>query len=628
MRQMLAIAFLMCLLAKSSAQVVDSLPLVGLNTRADQIPCAILDDDLWCSEIFQVEYYSDFSSTPTTEKMLVPFTRTHTWSSFKSLSGTSVNSTKQLQDPNGMGCSSKDQMLFFSGREAKTGRYKLFFRGNDESKDELQKIQVLPSSFSCQHPFISSDGDQLYFAAKTDTSSWDIYFSNRVDGVWQEAKKVQGAVNSNKDELYPVLRDGDLYFSSNNTPQGDFDLFKADRRSQWRTVQSLSAPINSEGNELNIVFLSDQRFFIGSDRTGKFEVKSFQVQEDEAVFLKYTALLEVKGVAVPFSEVEVFNDLNERVLVNQTNEDGTFDLVNMKLRRSYKVKFAQLSEQELEHAALYVLNERGERILVLRPGLDGFFLFEALPTDEMEQLAFLENEDESELLIVEIQGELRNEASLPVKKGTPIYIVDEDGELLEIAYTREGGDFRFDELTPRSSYRFRLDEREEKFTMVVMDGDREVVIPIEAGEGFYERVKDTEALRLTNETGEPIVIRKSEVFVFQSIYFEFDQFELTSEAKERLERLASILAKNPDLSIEISSHTDSRGTNEYNLNLSNKRALSTQNYLSQLGVDPARIQAKGMGETLLLNGCTDEVECTEEEHALNRRTEIIFAVSN
>jgi outer membrane protein OmpA-like peptidoglycan-associated protein len=628
MRQGIFTIFLLFVVAFCSAQVVDSLSLEGLNTPFDQIPCAVLGDELWCAQIIEQAYYSDFSSTPAFEQRLVPFKRTFSWSNFKPLSSKESRNLKQ-QELNGMSFSSQDSVLMLSALDSKTGLQQMYsLQIEGQGSGEMRQLHVLPSNYSCQHPFISPSGDQLYFAAKADSTSWDIYFSNKAEGEWQEAKKVRGAVNSGKDEIYPVLRDGDLYFSSNNTSAGDFDLFKAKRRSQWRTVEPMVAPINSKANELNIVFLSDQRFFIGSDRNGNFEVKSFQLQEDEPIFLKYTALLEVKGVPVPFSEVEVFNDLNERILVNQTKEDGKFDLLNMKVRRSYKVKFAQLSSQELEHAALYILNEKGERILVLRPGLDGFFLFEALPSDEMEQLAFLKNEDESQLLSVGIRGELRNEASLPVEKGTPIYIVDENGELLEIAYTREGGDFRFEELTPRSNYRFRLDEKEKKFTMVVMDGDREVVIPIEAGEGFYERVKDTEALRLTNETGEPIVIRKSEVFVFQSIYFEFDQFELTPEAKERLKRLASILAKNPDLSIEITSHTDARGTNDYNLNLSNKRALSTQSYLIGLGVDLSRIQAKGMGEEVLLNECADEVECTEEEHALNRRTEIIFALSN
>ena len=164
--------------------------------------------------------------------------------------------------------------------------------------------------------------------------------------------------------------------------------------------------------------------------------------------------------------------------------------------------------------------------------------------------------------------------------------------------------------------------------MVVMDGDKEVEIPIEAGEGFYERVKDTEALRLINEKGEPIVIRTSERFIFQSIYFDFDQFELTTQAKEQLDLLVDILLRNPKLKINLSSHTDSRGTAEYNLNLSKKRASSTLDYLLSKGINIERISAVGRGESELLNECSDELECTEDAHAVNRRTEIVFAVPN
>jgi outer membrane protein OmpA-like peptidoglycan-associated protein len=73
--------------------------------------------------------------------------------------------------------------------------------------------------------------------------------------------------------------------------------------------------------------------------------------------------------------------------------------------------------------------------------------------------------------------------------------------------------------------------------------------------------------------------------------------------------------------IELSSHTDSRGDNEYNKKLSQRRANSTKAWLVEVGVEPARIKAVGYGETKLLNKCKDNVRCSEEEHQLNRRSE-------
>ncbi|MDG1159108.1 MAG: OmpA family protein [Flavobacteriales bacterium] len=620
----LSISFLLLLLSPI-AQSIQSFELNGVNDLKDQVPATIIDDELWCTLKEERDYFSDLDQKAIINFRIQVNPRQFSWNDF--------TSRKQAPFANeevfSISYAPLDSTAVLSCFNPKSKKHELYScKRTGELWGELNKIQTLGDEFACLHPFLSETGDQLYFSAKADTGSWDIYFSNLVGGEWQEAQKVSGAVNSAKDEFYPVLRDGDLYISSNNTSNGDFDVFLADKRQQWRVLTPLNPPINSSANDLNIVFLSDARFFVGSDRAGNYDVFSFEEQKEVPVLLKYTALLEVKGVPVPFSEVEVFNELNERVVLDVTAEDGAFDLLNLRLRRSYKVRFNQLSERELEHAALYILNEKGDRIMVLRPGLDGFFLFEVLPFDEMEQLAFVENIDESQLLTVKIEGTLNTEDNLPSEKGLPIYIIDENGELLEIAYTREGGKFKFDELTPSSSYRFRLDEKEKRFTMVVMDGDKEVEIPIEAGEGFYERVKDTEALRLINEKGEPIVIRTSERFIFQSIYFDFDQFELTAQAKEQLDLLVAILLKNPKLNINLSSHTDSRGTTEYNLNLSKKRAVSTLNYLLAKGINNERISAVGRGESELLNECSDERDCTEDAHAVNRRTEIIFAVPN
>jgi outer membrane protein OmpA-like peptidoglycan-associated protein len=74
--------------------------------------------------------------------------------------------------------------------------------------------------------------------------------------------------------------------------------------------------------------------------------------------------------------------------------------------------------------------------------------------------------------------------------------------------------------------------------------------------------------------------------------------------------------------VELSAHTDSRGSSKDNLNLSQKRAQSCVDYLIQKGVPKANIVAKGYGEGKLVNKCSDGVECTEEEHQANRRTEI------
>ncbi|MCY1379264.1 Photosystem I chlorophyll a apoprotein A2 [compost metagenome] len=76
------------------------------------------------------------------------------------------------------------------------------------------------------------------------------------------------------------------------------------------------------------------------------------------------------------------------------------------------------------------------------------------------------------------------------------------------------------------------------------------------------------------------------------------------------------------MTIELSSHTDSRGERQYNQSLSQQRAEAAVNYLVSKGIARKRLVAKGYGENRLVNNCADGVNCTEEEHEQNRRTEI------
>lgn len=84
----------------------------------------------------------------------------------------------------------------------------------------------------------------------------------------------------------------------------------------------------------------------------------------------------------------------------------------------------------------------------------------------------------------------------------------------------------------------------------------------------------------------------------------------------------SIMQQNPTLKIELSSHTDSRGNDDYNLKLSQRRADAAVAYIVSKGINRNRLEAKGYGETRLVNNCGNGVECSEEQHQENRRTEI------
>ncbi|NNC94514.1 MAG: OmpA family protein [Chitinophagales bacterium] len=108
--------------------------------------------------------------------------------------------------------------------------------------------------------------------------------------------------------------------------------------------------------------------------------------------------------------------------------------------------------------------------------------------------------------------------------------------------------------------------------------------------------------------------------VIPNIYYDFNKAALREESKPVLDSLLTLFYENPDVKIEIGSHTDSRGTTDYNDDLSQRRAESVVNYLISNGVSRKQIRPQGYGERKLVNRCIDGVECSEEEHQENRRT--------
>ncbi|WBL21887.1 OmpA family protein [Zunongwangia sp. HRR-M8] len=108
------------------------------------------------------------------------------------------------------------------------------------------------------------------------------------------------------------------------------------------------------------------------------------------------------------------------------------------------------------------------------------------------------------------------------------------------------------------------------------------------------------------------------------IYFEFDKSEVTPEYQEVLDKVVDILKDSKATNIRIASHADARGSDEYNLKLSQRRADSTKEYLVNNGIASENITTKGYGESQPVNDCTEAKGCSEEEYAKNRRSVITF----
>lgn len=123
---------------------------------------------------------------------------------------------------------------------------------------------------------------------------------------------------------------------------------------------------------------------------------------------------------------------------------------------------------------------------------------------------------------------------------------------------------------------------------------------------------------------ETILVEKvvvGQIFVMENIYYDFDKWDILPESEVELDKLVQVMNDNPSWKVELGSHTDCRGNDAYNEKLSQKRSDSAVEYIVNSGIAQERIIAKGYGETMLVNECDDGVNCTEEQHRKNRRTE-------
>lgn len=180
-----------------------------------------------------------------------------------------------------------------------------------------------------------------------------------------------------------------------------------------------------------------------------------------------------------------------------------------------------------------------------------------------------------------------------------------NGDHLITQYTDEGGILDL-ELYPNREYKVTFDkEGYEKL---------ELVIPV--GEGRDEVLALLGMIELLLEPKKDVVIN------LDNIYFDYSKATLRPESFPILDRLYDYLMLNPDITVELSAHTDSRSSHSFNKRLSQDRAESCFDYLVEKGIDKKRMDTVGYGETKLVNKCADGVDCTEDEHQLNRRVEI------
>jgi outer membrane protein OmpA-like peptidoglycan-associated protein/tetratricopeptide (TPR) repeat protein len=229
----------------------------------------------------------------------------------------------------------------------------------------------------------------------------------------------------------------------------------------------------------------------------------------------------------------------------------------------------------------------------------------------------------SPIFILDGMASLKSE-NAPIE-GVLITLINmTDGDTARVT-TTENGKFKFN-LLPEKKYKV-MGEKPGYFNLSeeFQTGKKSLEKKIAFGFEIDEIVESTSG----TGSGDPKdgSDTAAKVYEIGEVFYDYDKATIRPDAEPKLNKLATLLKDNPSVSIEVQSHSDSRGSDAYNVNLSNRRAQAVVNYLVGKGIAKSRLKSKGFGESQPVNKCVDGVECTEAEHQQNRRTEFIVLKS-
>ncbi len=450
-------------------------------------------------------------------------------------------------------------------------KLQLYFatRSEDESWLDIQPFEHNITSYSFGHPTINPSGDTLIFASDIPGGygGTDLYFSVAQDSGWSVPANLGERINTQGNEMFPFLEGERLYFASDFWPGlGGLDVFVINPWGDSGKPVNLGAPINSSQDDFGLI--TDETFssgYFSSDRMGNDDIYSFQSQ-----FYTLSGVVKdlISGAPVDGSNV-IFLDSLGRV----------FESVNTGMSNTFSI------------------NSTYTGTLIAFPVKSGLLVQDSLR--------------------IHIDPDFKGTKKIELFLFVPdleIKILDESGqEIAQAVYYLKSIDAH-KTLQPAKSehvYEVTPGETYELFA---------------AADGFYSK-RDTFQVSGDYKGQGEHVVRLKKVVVGESIrldhiYYDVNSADLRAESEVELDKVVGFMTDNPHLKIELGSHTDSRGSDAYNLRLSQKRAESATQYLINQGIDKTRITPKGYGESKPVNRCVNGVNCSAEEHQENRRTEI------
>ena len=466
----------------------------------------------------------------------------------------------------------------------------------DNGKEKIPPYnQQFTLSTDCKTGFFVSN-------ALSGKGGWDIFITEKNGEVWSAAKNIS-MINTEMDEMAPFISmDGKtLYFVSNSKESiGGFDVFKSsrDENGMWSKPINLGTTVNTYSDEVNFSMMANGSFgAVASNRIGS------------------VGLYDIYGVTL--NETPSGSALLDGRIVN--------------------TKGNPIPEQS--YITLRCLNCDNTMETILSPRMrDGVFLTSLEKCKEYE-LAYYYGPNTKKPYTNKFSTSCDQSFETISKK---VLIIDEDSKIVPFPTYEIRGvvvDVQTGAPIENASVNIEIDSKSSKVNTAANGMYSSEIIAAYEFESSIAGNLNASAEGYLNASSKVSTTLMEDSIVtvnfkleatekgFLGPYFvnyQFDRYYLTDYSKNKLKDVVKVMNDNPTLSIEIRSHTDSRGPSIYNQWLSEMRAKTAMNYLKGLVVNPDRITCKGYGETQLLKPCGDGVTCTEAEHLENRRTEFVI----
>jgi outer membrane protein OmpA-like peptidoglycan-associated protein len=432
--------------------------------------------------------------------------------------------------------------------------------------------------YSCGHPTLTKDGKFMIFASDMPggKGGQDLYYTEYSAGTWSEPVNLGSDINTESDEVFPFLHeDGTLYYASDGLPGlGGLDVYVAQKTAdkQWGFPKNFGAPINSQDDDFAFIYNKEKNsgYFSSNRPKGKGD-DDIYFFDNRQFLLKVYVYDKLTGEPIEGSMVRLAEN-GDTILTQNTDNKG-YTIFKTPKGPTYVFKASKAGYKDN-----YVEFNSGEaptdtvKIPLMRNG----FILEALVVDKVTQQ--------------------------PIEGALVIVKNDKTKDVDSTSLTAMNG----------KAYPFILANN--NFTVKADKFGYFLVSPVAVS--TYDIVGDTIKVKL-----ELSYLSAGAIVKLENIYYDFDKFNIRKDAGEELDRLVEIMQKYPKMKIEMRSHTDSRGSDAYNMKLSQNRANSAAKYLVKEGIAQVRIAFKGYGETVPVNNCTNDYPCSEAEHQLNRRTE-------